>query len=74
MGEKIKKLSEGKILNSEFEIELNRPSSFSQNEQIHIQSEKFRFELDKTDFVKYALSILVAERNLKNLKNIDDNS
>jgi hypothetical protein len=70
MGEKIKTLSRGKLLNAYFEIELNHPSSSGQDEQIHIQSNKFRFEMDKKDYIKYALSILVAEKNLKNLKGI----
>ncbi len=70
MGEIIKILSKGKILNTYFEIELNYPPAANQDYQIHIQSENFRLELDKKDFTKYALSILVAERNLKNLKHI----
>ena len=70
MGEKIKVLSKGKLLNADFEIELNHPPSIGQDEQIHIQSDKFRFEMDKKDYVKYALSILVAEKNLKKLKGI----
>ena len=47
MGEKIKILSKGKILNSNFEIELNHPITNEQDEQIHIQSDKFRLEMDK---------------------------
>ena len=70
MGEKIKTLSEGKLLNTDFEVELNHPVAVGQDEQIHIQSEKFRFELNKKDYIKYALSILLAEKNLKNMKNI----
>ena len=70
MGEKIKTLSKGKLLNTDFEIELNHPPSSGQDQQIHIQSEKFRFEMDKKDYIKYALSILVAEKSLKNLKGI----
>jgi len=70
MGEKIKTLSKGKILNTEFEIELNYPPRKGQDYQIHIQSDKFRFEIDKKDYLKYALSILTAEKNLKNLKAI----
>ena len=68
MGEKIKTLSKGKLLDIDFEIELNHPPSRGQDEQIHIQSDKFRFEMDKKDYLKYALSVLVAEKNLKNLK------
>lgn len=70
MGEKIKILSKGKILNSNFEIELNHPTTNEQDEQIHIQSDKFRLEMDKKDYIKYALSILVAAKNLKILKGL----
>jgi len=68
MGEKIKILAKGKILDEVFEIELNHPPSNGLDQQIHIQSEKFRFELDKRDFIKYALSILVASKNLRGIK------
>ena len=70
MGEKIKTISKGKILNNNFEIELNEPTILGQDEQIHIQSDKFRVEMDKKDFVKYSLSILLAEKNLKILKKL----
>ncbi len=70
MGEKIKTLSRGKLLNTDFEIELNHPTIIGQDQQIHIQSDKFRFEMDKKDYIQYALSILVAEKNLKSLKGI----
>ena len=70
MGEKIKTLSNGKLLNTDFEVELNHPPVSGQDQQIHIQSDKFRFEMDKKDYIKYALSILVAQKNLKNLKGI----
>jgi hypothetical protein len=70
MGEKIKTLAKGKILNTDFEIELNYPPSEGQDYQIHIQSDKFRFEIDKKDYTKYALTILLAEKNLKTLKGL----
>jgi len=70
MGEKIKTISKGKILNNNFEIELNEPTIYGQDEQIHIQSNKVRVEMDKKDFVKYSLSILLAEKNLKILKKL----
>ena len=70
MGEKIKILSKGRLLNTDFEIELHHPPSSGQDQQIHIQSDKFRFEMDKKDYIKYALSILVAEKNLKKMKDI----
>jgi hypothetical protein len=72
MGEKIKTLSTGKLLNADFEVELNHPPSNGQDQQIHIQAEKFRFELDKKDYIKFALTVLVAEKNLKNIKGMND--
>ncbi|MDA8836188.1 hypothetical protein N9N53_04300 [Candidatus Pelagibacter bacterium] len=70
MGEKIKILSKGKISSNNFEIELNHPVSAEQDEQIHVQSNKVRFEMDKKDYIKYALSVLVAAKNLKILKGL----
>lgn len=70
MGEIIKTLAKGKLHKEEFEIELNHPPSAGQDEQIHIQADKFRYEMDKKDYIKYALSVLVAERNFKNLKGL----
>jgi hypothetical protein len=70
MGEKIKTLASGRILQTEFETELNHPLSIGRDQQIHIQSDSFRFEMDKKDYIKYALTILVADKNLRNLKGI----
>ncbi len=70
MGEKIKTLSKGSILNVDFEVELNHPLSKGKDQQIHIQSDKFRLEMSKTDYIRYALTVLVAKENLKKLKNI----
>jgi hypothetical protein len=71
MGEKIKVLSKGRILKSNFEIELNHPPSNGLDQQIHIQSDKFRFEIDRKEYIEYALTVLLAEKNLKNLKKIE---
>ena len=70
MGEKIEILSKGKILGRDLEIELNHPVVKGQDNQIHLQSNDFRLEIDEKDFLKYAFSVLVAEKNLKNLKKI----
>jgi hypothetical protein len=70
MGEKIKILAKGKLLGSDIEIELNRSPSKGCDEQIHLQSKKLRFEIDKKDYIKYALTILVAEKNLRRLKKL----
>ena len=71
MGEKIKTLAKVKLLNKDFEIELNHPPIAGTDEQIHIQSDNFRFEIDKKDYIKYAISILVAEKNLKKMKGLE---
>ena len=63
MGEKIRTLSKGKLLNTKFEIELNHPTISGQDEQIHIQSDKFRFEIDKKDYIRY--SIIFCSQNFK---------
>lgn len=70
MGEKIKTLSHGKISNKLIEIELNAPLQKGEDEQVHIQTDKLRIEMTKQEFIQYALSVLVAEKNLKNLKGI----
>jgi len=70
MGEKIKIIAKGSMSGSNFEIELNHPVLKGRDQQIHIQSENFRFELDKKDYIKYALSILVADKNLKIIKGL----
>lgn len=68
MGEKIRNLSSGKIQNVDFEIELNYPPVIGNDQQVHIQSDRVRFEMDRKDYIKCALSVLVAEKNLKLLK------
>lgn len=70
MGEKIKILAKGKLLGSDIEIELNRPPAQGCDEQIHLQSENLRFEIDKKDYIQYALTILFAEENLRQLKKL----
>ena len=70
MGEKIKILAKGKLFGSNIEIELNRPPSQDCDEQIHLQSKSLRFEMDKKDYIQYALTILFAEENLRRLKKL----
>jgi len=71
MGEKIKILSEGKISNMNLKIELNHPPVAGQDQQIHIQSDKLRFEVDKKDYLLFASSILLAEKNLRKIKGLE---
>ena len=70
MGEKIKILAKGKLFGSDIEIELNHPPSQGCDKQIHLQSKNLRFEIDKKDYIQFALTILLAEENLKRLKKL----
>lgn len=70
MGEKIKTLGEGKIFGANFEIELNHPVVPGQEQQVHIQTEKFRFELERSEYIRFASAIILARKNLKELKKI----
>lgn len=72
MGEKIKTLSKAKINNQNIEIELNHPLSKGSSEQIHIQTDRYRLEFSKKDFIQYAFSILAAGKKLKKIKHIDE--
>ncbi|MBW3020739.1 hypothetical protein KY334_05560 [Candidatus Woesearchaeota archaeon] len=71
MGEKIKTILKGKLFNTNFEIELNHPPFRGLDEQVHIQSDKFRIEIDKNEYLQYAMSVLLARKNLKILKKIE---
>ena len=71
MGEKIKTLAKARFAKFDLEIELNHPPVNGADKQVHIQTEKFRLEIDKSDYVEYAIAVLLAEKNLKKLKNIE---
>ena len=71
MGEKIRILSQGKILDKEFVIELNKPNVSHMPRDIHIQSESFRYQLNEREFVHLALTILRAQRHLVFMKGLD---
>ena len=70
MGEKIKTLSIKKISGYTYEVELNYSPTNNLDKQVHIQSEKFRIELNEKTYLAYAFSLLKAERNLINIKKI----
>jgi len=70
MGEIIKVLSEGVVSGINIEIELNSPTNVRTKEQVHIQAESQRLEIDVGDFEKYASILLLAEKNLKAQKGI----
>ena len=70
MGEKITDLARGTVLGTRLEIELNHPNIEGQQRQVHLQSSDLRFELNQDEYIKCALVVLKAARNLKQLKNI----
>lgn len=70
MGEIIRVLSKTILLGKEVEIELNYPTRVGNEEIVHIQSKQFRFEFKKNEFIQICLSILLAEKNFKELKKI----
>jgi len=70
MGEKIKILGQINVQNATFEIELNHPPSSGKPNQIHIQSENFRMELDEQEFIRFACAVRLAKEKLRRLKQI----
>lgn len=71
MGEKVKLLGSFYFKSKIYEIELNKPPVSGATEQVHIQSDNFRLEIDKADYIKFAISILVATSKLKKIKGME---
>lgn len=72
MGEKIKTLRKIHFRGQDIDIELNKPLSLGKEKQIHIQTETLRIEFNETTFLKLSSAILVARKNLINIKKLDD--
>lgn len=70
MGEKIKDLGKIHLNDGLFDVEINHPNVKGQEKQIHIQSDRFRFEMDESSFIKSATSIILAREQLKKIKGI----
>lgn len=62
MGEKIRVLGKICVTNQVFDVELNKPPANGMDYAIHIQNDKFRFELEMRDFLKMAGAILESEK------------
>lgn len=73
MGEKIALLASGRILGTTFEIEVNKPHAQGMPNDIHIQSERFRYQMNEKEFLKLALTVLAARRKLAFMKGLDAN-
>jgi len=70
MGEQIRVLARGKVLGREVAVELNHPFAHGGRQQVHLQADKFRVEMDKEEYLVYALAVLAAEHKLKVIKGL----
>lgn len=68
MGELIKKVSEIKIGNGTFAVELNESTNDSGYKDIHIQNDKFRLSVPENEFLQMAACVLLAQRQLELIK------
>lgn len=69
MGELIRVIDSIELGNQEFDIELNKSSNGSDEYEIHIQNEKIRLALTEKQFCKIATCILLARKQLHQVKN-----
>ena len=72
MGELIRKVSELKIGNETFAVELNECTTDTGYKDIHIQNDKFRLNVPQNEFMQMAACVLLAQKQLKLIKQIED--
>lgn len=68
MGELIRTVSEIKLGNETFAVELNESTTDSGYKDIHIQNEKFRLSIPENEFMQMAACVLLAQKQLKLIK------
>jgi hypothetical protein len=71
MGEKIKDLAQCNINNMEFDIELNEPV-VGNRKLIHIQTDKLRYEMNLSEYLRIAFGICLSAEHLKVSKKLYD--
>ena len=72
MGEKIKVITQTKLRDVEYDIELNDGTAKSKKPQyIHIQNERFRLALSDSEYVQMAIAIRAAAKKIQDYKDID---
>lgn len=71
MGEKIQSLGQVKLQGQGLEVELNAPPSPGMSRQIHVQSDKFRFEVDEDEFIQLCVAVNLAAEKLRHSKGIN---
>ena len=72
MGELIRKVSELKIGNETFTVELNECTNDTGYKDIHIQNDKFRLNVPQNEFMQMAACVLLAQKQLKLIKQTQD--
>lgn len=72
MGEKIRDLGKVQLGGAEFTVELNHSAGGGKYRDIHIQNEKFRLEMPENEFMQMAACVMLASRQLKKIKNLED--
>ncbi len=68
MGEKIKKIAEIQLGGNRFDIELNHSTSTVGEREIHLQNDCFRVAFSEHEFLQLASGILLARRQLQQIK------
>ncbi len=71
MGELIEKIDTIIIGNQSFDIEINAPTDGSNVNEMHIQNDKIRFAISEKQFCKMATGILLARKQLHQIKEIE---
>lgn len=72
MGELIRKVSEIKLGNDTFAVELNESTTDTGYKDIHIQNDKFRLSIPQNEFMQMAACVLLAEKQLGLIKGKKD--
>ncbi len=70
MGEVLKILKETKIGDTKILIEQNAPLTRQGARVIHLQNEKFRFEMPESEFLKLAAALAYARNNFDFMKGL----
>lgn len=71
MGELIEKINTITLADQSFDIEINAPTDNSGVNEIHIQNDKTRIALSEKQFCKIATCILLARKQLHQIKEIE---
>ena len=70
MGEKIAILGSAVVSGTEVEIELNHPPRAGLERQVHLQTDRMRYEMSEDDFVRFAATVSLGKANLKRIKKL----